>query len=85
MNFIFSCWNYLSRVSEANEWEILSAREDKIRILKRPCNILYLKHKHVKEFSGRDRLLSSWIINEFLKRVRKPIAFKETLRPVNAV
>ena len=45
----------------------------------------YLKHKHVKEFSGRDRLLSSWIINEFLKRVRKPIAFKETLRPVNAV
>ena len=42
MNFIFSCWKYLSRVSKANEWEILSAREDKIRIPKRPCNILYL-------------------------------------------
>ena len=40
-NFIFECWKYLSRVSEANEWEILSAREDKIRIPKRPCNILY--------------------------------------------
>ena len=38
-NFIFSCWKYLSRVSEANEWEILSAREDKIRIPKRPCNV----------------------------------------------
>ena len=29
-------------VSEANEWEILSALEDKIRIPARPCNILYL-------------------------------------------
>ena len=28
-NFIFSCWKYLSLSSEANEWEILSAREDK--------------------------------------------------------
>ena len=26
-NFIFECWKYLSRVSEANEWETLSARE----------------------------------------------------------
>ena len=25
-----------------------------------------LKHEHVTGFSGRDRLLSSWIINEFL-------------------
>ena len=25
-NFVFECWKYLSRVSEANEWEILSAR-----------------------------------------------------------
>ena len=28
-----------------------------------------LKHEHVTDFSGRDRLLSSWIINEFLKNV----------------
>ena len=41
-NFIFECWKYLSRVSEANEWEILSAREDKIRISKRPCNVLFI-------------------------------------------
>ena len=32
-------WGY--EVSEANSWEILSAREDKIRIPARPCNILY--------------------------------------------
>ena len=41
-NFIFECWKYLSRVSEANEWEILSAREDKIRIPKRPWNVLFI-------------------------------------------
>ena len=41
-NFIFECWKYLSRVSEANEWEILSAREDKIRITKPPCNVLFI-------------------------------------------
>ena len=39
-NFIFECWKYLSRVSEANLWEILSAREGKIRIPKRLCNVL---------------------------------------------
>ena len=31
-----------SRVSEMNEWEILSALEDKICIPVRPCNILYI-------------------------------------------
>ena len=41
-NFIFECWKYLSQVSEANEWEILSAWEDKIRISKRPCNVLFI-------------------------------------------
>ena len=41
-NFIFSCWKYLSLSSEANEWEILSAREDKIRMPARPYNILYI-------------------------------------------
>ena len=41
-NFIFSCRKYLSRVSEANEWEILSALEDNIRIPARPHNILYI-------------------------------------------
>ena len=41
-NFIFECWKYLSRVSEANEWERLSAREDKIRIPKWPCNVLFI-------------------------------------------
>ena len=39
-NFIFECWKYLSRVSEANLWEILSAREGKIRFPKRLCNVL---------------------------------------------
>ena len=39
---IFECWKYLSRVSEANEWEILSAWEDKIRIPARPCNVLFI-------------------------------------------
>ena len=42
MNVASLCWKYLSRVSEANEWEILSALEDKIRIPTRPCNILYI-------------------------------------------
>ena len=42
MNFIFSCWEYLSRMSATNEWEILSAREDKVRIPKRPCNVLFI-------------------------------------------
>ena len=41
-NFIFSCWKYLSRVCFAHSWEILSAREDKIRNPKRPCNALYI-------------------------------------------
>ena len=30
------------------------------------CKHLGLKHEHVTDFSGRERLLSSWIINEFL-------------------
>ena len=42
MNFIFSCWQYLSLVRFAHSWEILSALEDKIRIPSQPCNILYL-------------------------------------------
>ena len=46
-NFIFLCWKYLSRVSEANEWEILSRREDKISIPTRPCNILHFCWTHV--------------------------------------
>ena len=32
----------VSQVSEAKEWEILSALEDKICIHAQPCNILYL-------------------------------------------
>ena len=36
-----ACEFYL-RVSEANEREILSAREDKIRIPARPCNVLFI-------------------------------------------
>ena len=28
-----------------------------------------LKSEHVTDFSGRDRLLSSWIIDEFLKKL----------------
>ena len=28
-----------------------------------------LKHEHLTDFSGRDSLLSSWIIDEFLKSV----------------
>ena len=41
-NFIFECWKYLSGVSEANKWEILSALEDKIHIPKWPCNVLLI-------------------------------------------
>ena len=41
-NFIFECWKYLSRVSEANVWEILSAWEEKIRIPMWPCNVLFI-------------------------------------------
>ena len=44
-NFIFSCWKYLSLVCCAHSWEILSARQNKIRIPKRPCNILYIHWK----------------------------------------
>ena len=39
MNFIFSCWQYLSLVRFAHSWEVLSALEDKIRIPVQPCNI----------------------------------------------
>ena len=48
-NFIFSCWKYLSLIRFAHSWEILSAREDKIRIPTRPGNILYLcnSSKHI--------------------------------------
>ena len=42
MNVISLCWKYLSLVRFAHSWEILSALEDKIRILTRPCNILYI-------------------------------------------
>ena len=40
--FYLECWKYLSRVRFAHSWEILSAREDKIRIPKRPCNVLFI-------------------------------------------
>ena len=42
-NFIFSCWKYLSLVRCAHS--SFSAREDKIRIPKRPYNILYIHWK----------------------------------------
>lgn len=41
MNFIFECCKYLSQVSKANKWEILTALEDQIHIPKRPCNVLF--------------------------------------------
>ena len=31
-----------SQVKAANEWEILSAQEDKIHIPKWPCNVLFI-------------------------------------------
>ena len=34
---------------------------------KRECFAGPLKHEHVTDFGGRDWLLSSWIVNEFLK------------------
>ena len=46
---------YLSRVSEANEWEILSAREDKIRIPARPCNVLFILFILMKFQKNRPR------------------------------
>ena len=52
-NFIFECCWYLSRVSAVNEWEISPAWEDKIRITKGPCNVLFtiwllMKHPHLR-------------------------------------
>ena len=38
--FLFECQQYLSRVSAANECEIPSV--DRIRIPKRPCNVLFI-------------------------------------------
>ena len=35
-------YEFYLRVSEANEQEILSAREDEIRIPKRACNVLFI-------------------------------------------
>ena len=32
----------ISRVSSANEWNIFSLREEKFRICKRPCNVLFI-------------------------------------------
>ena len=32
----------ISRVSAANEWNIFSTREEKFRISKRPCNVLFI-------------------------------------------
>ena len=39
-----------------------------------------LKHEHVTDFSRRDRLLSSWIINEFLKSSTKCLPLQRRLR-----
>ena len=36
-------------MSEANEREILSAREDKIHIPKRPCNVLFILYSYIKD------------------------------------
>ena len=44
---------YLSRVSEAKE--ILSAREDKIRIPARPCNVLFILFILMKFQKNRPR------------------------------
>ena len=38
----------------------------RMKLLKFDSVLRALKHKHVKDFSGRDMFLSSWIINEFL-------------------
>ena len=42
MNFIFSCWKYLSLIRFAHTWEILLALKDKICIPAQPRNILYI-------------------------------------------
>ena len=70
-NFIFECWKYLSRVSAAHSWEILSARENKICIPKRPCNVLIrsdegltLETSAFQSLYGGQFTLSTLLINQ---------------------
>ena len=60
-NFIFSCWKYFSLVRCAHSWEILSALVDKIRIAKRPCNILYIE----SGVHNQEHDISRWMLHNF--------------------
>ena len=42
MKFISSVEQDISRVSEANEWDILLSTRNKFHISKHPCNILFI-------------------------------------------
>ena len=49
MKFISSVEQDISRVSEANEWDILLSTRNKFHISKHPCNILFISETFTKK------------------------------------
>ncbi len=49
MKFISSVEQDISRVSEANEWDILLSTRNKCHISKHPCNILFISETFTKK------------------------------------
>ena len=49
MKFISSVEQEISRVSEANEWDILLSTKNKFHISKHPCNILFISETFTKK------------------------------------
>ena len=49
----------ISRVSAANKWNIFSTREEKFRISKRPCNVLFII-KNTNEIQNHFTLIVFW-------------------------
>ena len=47
--FISSVEQDISRVSEANEWDILLSTRNKFHISKHPCNILFISETFTKK------------------------------------
>ena len=48
MKFISSAEQDISRVSEANKWDILLSARSKFHISKHPCNILFISETFTK-------------------------------------
>ena len=49
MKYISSVEQDISRVSEANEWDILLSTRNKFHISKHPCNILFISETFTKK------------------------------------